>query len=106
LGEGLAFLMGWNLILEFVLSKIFFIFMYKIVFKTYFTGTSSVARGYSGYVDQLMGNPMRTYFKEHLAINKAFLADFPDLFALALVLTLTGDRLHNLKKIHSVIFVL
>lgn len=58
--------------------------------KTFMTGTSSVARGYSGYVDQLLGNPMRTYFREHLAMHKDYLADFPDLFALGLVLTLTG----------------
>jgi len=57
-------------------------------------GTSSVARGYSGYVDQLLGNPMRTYFKEHFKIQVDYLADFPDLFALALVLTLTGTVLH------------
>ena len=49
-----------------------------------------MARGYSGYVDQLLGNPMRTYFKEHFKIQVDYLADFPDLFALALVLTLTG----------------
>jgi len=49
-----------------------------------------VARGYSGYVDQLMGNPMRDYFRTHLAMEPAFLADFPDLFALGLVLTLTA----------------
>lgn len=72
IGEALAFLMGWNLILEFLL------------------GTSSVARGYSGYVDQLLGNPMRNYFKEHLALNVDFLAAYPDLFALGLVLTLTA----------------
>ena len=54
-------------------------------------GTSSVARGYSGYVDQLMGNPMRDYFREHLAMDMPFLASFPDLFALGLVLTLTGS---------------
>merc|ERR550534_17070 len=72
LGEGMAFLMGWNLILEFLLS------------------TSSVARGYSGYVDRLMGNPMRDYFREHLAMDMPFLASFPDLFALGLVLTLTA----------------
>lgn len=97
LGEGLAFLMGWNLILEFVLSN-------KCAKRDFphrrltlehrrllFTGTSSVARGYSGYVDQLMGNPMRTYFREHLAMNEDFLASYPDLFALALVLTLTGQ---------------
>lgn len=80
LGEGLAFLMGWNLILEFVLS------------------TSSVARGYSGYVDQLLGNPMRNYFRENLSMGVEFLASYPDLFAFGLVLTLTAILTLGVKE--------
>ena len=49
-----------------------------------------MARGYSGYVDQLLGNSMRDYFREHLSMKAEYLASFPDLFALSLVLILTG----------------
>ena len=48
-----------------------------------------MARGYSGYVDQLLGNPMRDFFRRHLAMEAEYVSSFPDLFALALVLALT-----------------
>ena len=44
-GELAAFVIGWNLVLEYVI------------------GTASVARGYSGYLDSLMNNTMKNHFQ-------------------------------------------
>ncbi len=71
------------------------------IYYYFLKGTSSVARGYSGYVDQLLGNPMRNYFREHLSMGVEFLAAYPDLFAFGLVLTLTG-----ISFIIPVVFIL
>lgn len=50
------------------------------------SGTSSVARGLSGYLDALIGNPMSTFFKARMPIDVSFLADFPDFFSFAIVM--------------------
>jgi cationic amino acid transporter 3 len=80
---------------HYIIACVIFIYYY------FLKGTSSVARGYSGYVDQLLGNPMRNYFREHLSMGVEFLAAYPDLFAFGLVLTLTG-----ISFIIPVVFIL
>ena len=44
-GELIAFVIGWNLVLEYVI------------------GTASVARGYSGYLDSMLNKSMSDAFK-------------------------------------------
>ena len=47
-GEFVAFVIGWNLLLEYVI------------------GTASVARAYSGYLDSLLNNTMQSHFRGEL----------------------------------------
>ena len=47
----MAFLIGWNLILEYAI------------------GTASVARGYSGYLDSLLNKSMETALTNAMPIN-------------------------------------
>jgi len=54
IGEGVAFLIGWNLILEYAI------------------GTASVARGYSGYLDSLLNKSMETALTNAMPINVRF----------------------------------
>ncbi|XP_046620465.1 cationic amino acid transporter 3 [Neodiprion virginianus] len=69
-GEFVAFLIGWNLILEYVI------------------GTASVARGFSNYLDYLVGNVMSKALREAMPINVSFLSEYPDFFAFGMVLLL------------------
>ncbi|XP_008548797.1 cationic amino acid transporter 2 [Microplitis demolitor] len=71
IGEFVAFVIGWNLILEYVIA------------------TASVARGLSNYVDSLIENKMRNYFHSVMPINVSFLSEYPDFFAFTVVLLLS-----------------
>ncbi|CAG2117432.1 unnamed protein product [Medioppia subpectinata] len=67
----MAFVIGWNLILEYVI------------------GTASVARGYSGYIDSLFDGTISSHFKQWTPIHVTGLATYPDPIALGLTLALT-----------------
>ncbi|CRK89275.1 CLUMA_CG003034, isoform A [Clunio marinus] len=69
-GEFVAFTIGWNLILEYVI------------------GTSSVARGLSGYIDSLLDKRMGNFWREMFPIDVDFLAEYPDFFSFVIVLIL------------------
>lgn len=59
----MAFIIGWNLILEYVI------------------GTASVARGYSGYLDSLVNGTIQNHFRDAMPINAAGLSQYPDFLA-------------------------
>ncbi|XP_018366564.1 PREDICTED: high affinity cationic amino acid transporter 1 [Trachymyrmex cornetzi] len=69
-GEFIAFIIGWNLILEYVI------------------GTASVARGLSSYIDALIGNVMGNALRSLMPIDVSFLSEYPDFFAFAMVMLL------------------
>ena len=69
-GEFVAFIIGWNLILEYVI------------------GTASVARGLSNYLDALIGNTISKTLTSAMPIHVNFLSDYPDFFAFGVVMLL------------------
>uniref|UniRef100_A0A224XCH0 Putative amino acid transporter n=1 Tax=Panstrongylus lignarius TaxID=156445 RepID=A0A224XCH0_9HEMI len=71
-GELAAFVIGWNLILEYVI------------------GTASVARAFSSYLDTMTGNVMADTLKEIMPIRVSFLSAYPDFLSLGIVLVLTA----------------
>lgn len=79
-GEFMAFVIGWNLILEYVI------------------GTASVARGYSGYMDSLLNHTMETHFREWMPMGVSWLSTYPDVFALAITLFLAGMLAIGVKE--------
>lgn len=72
-GQLLAFITGWNLILNYVI------------------GAASVARAWSAAFDGLIGNHISQAMQTTFPIQvPSFLAKYPDFFALGLVIVLTG----------------
>ncbi|XP_011860141.1 PREDICTED: high affinity cationic amino acid transporter 1 isoform X3 [Vollenhovia emeryi] len=72
MGEFVAFLMGWTLILEYVI------------------GSASVVRALSTYVDVLFNNTMRNSLESVMPMNVSSLSSYPDFFALGVTLIFSG----------------
>lgn len=49
-----------------------------------------MARGLSGYIDELFDKKMSSYLKDALPINVDFLADYPDFFSFFIVMLLVS----------------
>lgn len=63
-GEIWAFVIGWNLILEYVI------------------GSASVARATSTYIDAMTHHTMSNFLTEHAPINVPSLSPYPDFFSI------------------------
>jgi hypothetical protein len=71
-GEFIAFTIGWNLILEYVI------------------GTASVAKGMANYIDSLCNNTVAKAVTDIMPISVSFLGTYPDFLAFVLVLLITS----------------
>lgn len=69
-GEFVAFIIGWNLILEYVI------------------GSASVAKGLSIYLDTLLNNTLENTFREIAPIHSSFLSDHFDFFSFGITIVL------------------
>uniref|UniRef100_A0A1L8DDZ0 Putative amino acid permease n=1 Tax=Nyssomyia neivai TaxID=330878 RepID=A0A1L8DDZ0_9DIPT len=80
IGEFVAFITGWNLILQYVI------------------GSASISRGLSLYLDTLIGDVLKTTFREIAPINASFLSPYFDFFAFVLPILLAVALAFGLKK--------
>ncbi|KAB7508087.1 Cationic amino acid transporter 2 [Armadillidium nasatum] len=79
-GEFIAFVIGWNLLLEYII------------------GTASVARGFSAYFDDLVNHKMSAAFNRTMHMDVNTLGEYPDFFAFGVVLLLTGILILGVKE--------
>lgn len=65
-------------------------------------GTASVARAWSSSFDNIIGNHISVFFRNSTSLHvPGVLAEYPDFFALLLILLLTGERCQSSIKIHE-----
>lgn len=108
-GEIWAFITGWNLILSYVIGELLTIFEKHVISRRYcylirsvswfLTGTSSVARAWSGTFDEMIGGHIERFCKTYFSMNSPGLAQYPDFFAVCLILLLSGKAANKACKL-------
>lgn len=69
----MAFIIGWNLILEYII------------------GSASVSRGLSLYIDTLANDTMKLHFREVAPMEWDFMSSYFDFFGFTVAILLGGE---------------
>ncbi|XP_074093520.1 cationic amino acid transporter 3-like [Cotesia typhae] len=79
-GEIIAFIIGWTLVLEYVIIA------------------ASVARSLSIYIDSFTDDAMKKFIQSTMPIKISFLSDYPDFFAFSLIMFISIIQCTGVKK--------
>ncbi|KAI5639112.1 amino acid permease domain-containing protein [Phthorimaea operculella] len=79
-GEFIAFIIGWNLILEYII------------------GAASVVKALSEYLDSLLNKAISTQLQEWMPIDTPHLAKYPDLFAFTVIMVFSVALAFGVKE--------
>ncbi|CAH1396831.1 unnamed protein product [Nezara viridula] len=71
-GEFVAFILGWNLCLEFVI------------------GTACLVRGMSAYIDSMFGGSISNWEKKHFGMHIKFLSEYLDFLSFIIIIIFSG----------------
>ncbi|XP_055628138.1 cationic amino acid transporter 2 isoform X2 [Toxorhynchites rutilus septentrionalis] len=80
IGEFMAFIIGWNLMLEYII------------------GSASVSRGLSLYIDTLANDTLKIHFREIAPMEWDFMSSYFDFFAFSMAILLGIALAFGLKK--------
>jgi amino acid transporter len=72
-GEFMAFLIGWNLILEYAI------------------GSASVSKGITTYIDRIVEKKISEFWLGIVPLDIPFLGKYADFFALGIILVVTSE---------------
>lgn len=90
-GEFIAFIIGWNLILEYVIGNRTVQHKCKIwLFISCSTGSASVVKGLFTYLDALVNNVMSNFFQDNMPIDVPNIAPYPDFFSFGVTIVFSG----------------
>lgn len=106
-GEFIAFVIGWNMLIEHTIGEIYiiiivsynkrvtiffvvvnFLNLFRCWFFKFISGTASVAKAMSNYLDALLGNPQRKFMKRHFSMHFEFLGEYPDVASFLFIMSI------------------